>query len=430
MVLRFSLRTWLLIFHLVVLALPLLTLAGTGAIARMLQEQARTHLVHEAGILAATGPLPAPTLARIEETTGIRAYYLDPSRRIRAAADPTEVGQVLEVPPQDVQVAPCAGLVTCTGDLLRVAVRQPMEQGMVVLSQAPPPTLQAVFHVGRRFFAATLLALAATCALALTSGHLLSRSLRSLARTARHLGSEGSPALERPSHSHVSEVAALSGALQDMARRLGARLAYIREFASGVAHEFRTPITTLRGTLELLRDDPDMPGEQRARFLENGLAALSRLDRLVGGLLALARAEEQGERRPVDLDALLVRLQEMWPQLQVRGQAGTVQGDPVQLETALRNLVENGWVHGGPGARVQVEAGRDGPTATLDVVDDGPGISEANLPRVFDRFFTTGRVHGCVGLGLSLVRAIARGHGGDVTVERREGETWFRMRVG
>ena len=99
----------------------------------------------------------------------------------------------------------------------------------------------------------------------------------------------------------------------------------------------------------------------------------------------------------------------------------------IQIETALRNLVENAHVHGG--THVRALAWRRDGAAGVDVMDDGPGISEANLPWVFDRFFTTGRAKGCAGLGLALVRAIAQGHGGDVEVRSRPGETCFRIRL-
>jgi len=432
--LRFSLRSWLLAFHLAVLALPLLALAGTGAIARMLQEQARSHLVHEANVvatLAAAGTPSEAVLREIEATTGIAVEVLDGAARVAAASD----GSTCEDRSDDDAVVRAlrgesAVVVTQEGaDLLRVAVAVPVRGGGAVrLSQAPPPTLQAVLHVGNRFVVAALLALVATCALALTSGHLLSRSLRSLSRTARRLGDGALDAvsdLERPSRSHLAEVARLSSDLGTMAERLKARLGYIREFARSVAHEFRTPITTLRGTMELLRDDPEIPPEQRSRFLGNALQDLDRLDRLVGGLLDLARAEEGGRREQVDLDALVRGFDDV----EIAGSAGVVTGDGVQIETAIRNLVDNAQVHGGDAVHVRAVLWREGPLAGVDIVDDGPGISEANLPRVFDRFFTTGRGRGCVGLGLALVRAIARGHGGDVTVESRPGQTRFRFGV-
>jgi signal transduction histidine kinase len=86
----------------------------------------------------------------------------------------------------------------------------------------------------------------------------------------------------------------------------------------------------------------------------------------------------------------------------------------VQLESALTNLVENGLTHGG--ATVALRGWTEGGYTGWEVSDAGPGISAANLSRVFDRFFTTRRSEGGSGLGLSLVRAVVESHGGDVRV--------------
>ena len=136
-------------------------------------------------------------------------------------------------------------------------------------------------------------------------GWFFSRSIARLERTASELadGTTGAGTLDLPESSHVFEVRRLATSFGTTAHRLQDRLTYIREFAGNVSHEFKTPLSTLRGTAELLVDDPDMPDAQRQRFLDNALAELDHLKRLVGGLLALARADEHAHREPVDLDA-------------------------------------------------------------------------------------------------------------------------------
>jgi len=452
---RLPLRLWMAVSHLMVLALPLLALLLTGSLARELQRQAQGQLVQQGAAIAALAQPAllagdaqaglAPALGRIEAETGVRIELLDAEGRVRAGtpprnspeslADRSEVQSALRGSravavrhrPKGCEAPECRGLV-------RVFVATPILEGgrvigVVRVSRAPARALELLAFAGWPLWLALGLALLCTVALAVAWGHVLSRSLRALSRTSRRLRDgtfEAATALERPARSHVAEVGELARDLGGMAERLEQRLAYIGEFASNVSHEFRTPITTLRGTVELLRDDPDMDPAQRARFLENALADLARMERLIAGLLALARAERQGPRAPVDLDALLAALAERHG-LTVEGAAGVVPGDATQLAAAIGNLLENAQQHGAPPVRLR--CGREAGTAWIEVRDGGPGISAANLPRVFERFFTTGRERGRAGLGLALVRAIARTHGGEVRAESRPGETCFRVEL-
>jgi signal transduction histidine kinase len=266
-----------------------------------------------------------------------------------------------------------------------------------------------------------------TAAIAVSAAHVGTRSLKRLA-AASHQLAEGrfdvQADLDRAARSRVSEVAELGDAMGAMRERLEARLHYITEFASAVSHEFKTPLSTLRGTMELLGDDPTMPADQRARFLENAQTDLRRMDRLVHGLLELARAEEKPAVEDVPLGPLLERVAQH-ERAQFEGLAPVVRGNPTQLEAVLRNLVDNARRHG-RATRIVVRGRADG----FEVEDDGRGVSEANQARVFDRFFTTDRAGGGTGLGLPLVRTIARSHGGDVTLESRPGRTVFRARFG
>jgi signal transduction histidine kinase len=265
-----------------------------------------------------------------------------------------------------------------------------------------------------------------TAAIAISAAYVGTRSLKRLA-AASHQLSEGSfdvqADLDRAARSHVLEVGELGDAMSAMRERLEARLHYITEFASAVSHEFKTPLSTLRGTMELLGEDPAMPAEQRARFVENALTDLRRMDRLVHGLLELARAEEKPTVEEVDLQALLERVADE-EGVAFEGTALRVRGNPTQLEAVVRNLIDNARRHG-QANRIVVRAHPHG----FDVEDDGRGISDANQLHVFDRFFTTDRAGGGTGLGLSLVRTIARSHGGDATVMSGPGRTVFRIRL-
>jgi signal transduction histidine kinase len=427
------LRAWLVLSHLVVLLLPVAAVVGTRALAWDLREETRAQLEIQGVLLAriaadAAGPGPlvdvagplSETLAATKARTlaGIRVVDAD-GIVIASSGDglgedlsaDAEVREALEAGRVGVAVKPRPGrssLSVADGGRrasVRLFVAVPIVRdeallGAVVLSRTPREELGALYQMAPRLWWGALGAVLATWGLAL---------------------------LARARASHVAEVAAVAEALAGTARRLDERLAYIGEFASNVSHEFRTPLSTLKGTVELLQDDPDMPPAQRARFLANAEAEVDRLQRLVAGLLALARAERAGERQEVDLDAILDEVCARWPDTVREGAAGTVRGDPAQLGALLENLVANAWRHGGVG--VGVSAARRGGRVELTVRDAGPGIDPANLPRVFDRFFTTARGAGGTGLGLALARAVAEAHGGEVAIDSAPGRTVLTVRL-
>ncbi len=247
----------------------------------------------------------------------------------------------------------------------------------------------------------------------------LSRSLKSLATASNRLDTGPQSGLDELSRSRVLEVRKLAIAFASVTERLRARVAYNRDLAATVAHEFKTPLTTLRGVVELLDDaDDPLPPEQAAVFLENARTDLDRLSRMVSGLLALARAEARDRSGSVDLDAVFAEAR-----CPVHGSTGTAEGEFEAWSMVVRNLVENARTHGAE--PVWIEAGPHG----FDVVDAGPGISPANLEKVFDRFFTTGNHRQGTGLGLAIVRATVEAYGGTVDASSRPGETRFRVRL-
>ena len=453
-----GLRSWLLISHLLVLLLPLLSVIGTGVIARELQMQAKGDLLNQSAAVASLiGDQPAaweglqPALLAMEEETGTRTRLLDADGRVVQSPDPAEVGTPMSAFPEvSAALRGEEGLAVRPrespdyeplssperGALVRMTVARPLLSpdgavvGVVVVSRTPREVFQALFHMRSTLIAVGVATMVVAGAMAVGSGHLLSRSLRRLSRTSRRLTDGQFDSVEgliRPAASHVSEVRELAVDMARMAEALRERLRYITEFAGNVSHEFKTPITTLRGTVELLAEDPDMPAEQRLLFVDNALVDLRRMDQLVSGLLALARAEEGGGSEVVDLDEVLSGVAERWPEVQRTGRAGAVRGRPHQLDVVLENLVANAFQHGGPGVRVALQASQSAGRARIEVVDDGPGISLANQEHVFERFFTTDREGGGTGLGLALVRAICRAHRGDVQVASAPGRTVFTV---
>jgi len=424
-----SLRSWLVVSHALVLLLPVLALLASGAITRELELEARGQLMQQGeavAALAAARVLHAEPkelaalgkeLTRLGQTTRTRIRILD-----------LDGGQLVASkvasPPRD--AAPRVELVTVSLPMRRGS----RDLGSVELSMAPRHPLLAMRLARWRLLGAGGAALVLASLLGLALAHRISRPLRALsagARQARAGGPGAMAGLFDRQGSRVAEVGSLATELSAMAAQLEDRLASIGQFASNASHELRTPVTTLRSTLELLRDDPDLPPEIQARFLAGGLDEIQRLDRSIGGLLALARAEEGGRRQPVDLDEALASLAERHPWILVEPGGGTILADPDQLDLALDNIVANASQHGGADVAVRVRGRSDDERAGIDVRDDGPGIDPDNLPRVFERFFTTGGERGRTGLGLPLVRAIVESAAGEAKVESRPGETLISL---
>jgi two-component system phosphate regulon sensor histidine kinase PhoR len=207
-----------------------------------------------------------------------------------------------------------------------------------------------------------------------------------------------------------------------------------RDFVANVSHELRTPLTAVRGYVEALIDGgPDQVDAKR--FLEIIGRHTLRMERLVRDLLRLARldaGQEQLEHLPCSIESLFTAVEtELEGALDARRQtvehriaadAQTVAGDPAKLHDALRNLLENATNYAPEGTVIVMSADRRGNRIVLTVTDEGPGIPEPDLPRVFERFYRVdkarsrdGRDPGGTGLGLSIVKHLIELHGGTVS---------------
>jgi two-component system, OmpR family, phosphate regulon sensor histidine kinase PhoR len=217
-----------------------------------------------------------------------------------------------------------------------------------------------------------------------------------------------------------------------------------RDFVANVSHELRTPLTAIRGYIEALADDPVTP-EERTRFLEVIARHASRMERLVRDLLRLASLDakqEAVERCECPVQGLLTgTVTDLAPRIEARRQrveihvdpaVATIVTDAAKLQDVLRNLVENAVNYSPEGRLVRLEAtARDG-QAILTVADDGPGIPEADLQRIFERFYRVdkarSRESGGTGLGLSIVKHLVELLGGRVwAANRPEGGAIFTV---
>ncbi|GAA2897326.1 ATP-binding protein [Streptosporangium fragile] len=281
--------------------------------------------------------------------------------------------------------------------------------------------------------AVRVLALTAVAALGLAgaagwfvAGRVLA-PVRLVRQTAERIG-DSSDLTRRLAVSGDDDVSALAATFNHMLDRLERAFAVQRDFLDDVGHELRTPITVIRGHLELMGDDPD----DRAATLALVTDELERMHRIVDDLLTLAKAEQPGFVTPgeAELADLTVEVvakaralgARRWRVDEVAEER--VAADRQRLTQALMQLLANAVRHTGPDDLIAVgSAVRDG-QVELWVRDSGPGVPERDRERIFDRFargVDRPGAHDGAGLGLSIVRSIAEAHGGTVRVEEAHG---------
>jgi signal transduction histidine kinase len=305
--------------------------------------------------------------------------------------------------------------------------------GVVLLSRASDSPLEVFWRLRYTVLAAVLLCLAATAVVSAFLSRVISRPVVEITGAAEAVA-RGEPLRSfRTSRLGPAEVNALGEALDRMTRQLTDRASYISQFATNLTHELKTPLTGIRGAVELLREDwGEMSQEQRRRFLDNIDADAARMERLATRLLQLARIQSSPETaEPIVVAPFfreVLRRYDGRVRLDVAVAPAEVVINPDHLETAVRNLVDNALRHGGD-APVDVVVRRSAGRLAVDVRDRGPGISQGNRARIFERFFTTQRDQGGTGLGLSIVRAVADTRGGRISFESGPTGTCFTLVV-
>jgi two-component system sensor histidine kinase MprB len=258
--------------------------------------------------------------------------------------------------------------------------------------------------------------------LAALAGLLVARTalapVRRMTETAEHVSAtrDLSRRIERVGGDELGRLASTFNAmLETLEKSVSAQ----RQLVVDASHELRTPLTSLRTNVEVLEQANGLPERERAAILWDLKAQLVELTRLVEDLLELARTGEE-PRTPenVQLDELVAeavdraRLLARDVQFETTLEPTTVQGVPRRIERAVANLLDNAAKWSPPGGRVIVQV-RNG---EVRVRDEGPGIAEADVERVFDRFYRANSARGVPGsgLGLAIVRDVAEEHGGVV----------------
>ncbi len=213
-----------------------------------------------------------------------------------------------------------------------------------------------------------------------------------------------------------------------------------RDFVANVSHELRTPITSIKGFVETLLDGAMEDSQDTRRFLEIISKQSDRLNAIINDLLSLSQIERDEEREAIQVEDMNLRdvLQIVVQTYETSAAAKRIsihlkcaddiliKANPLLIEQAVVNLVDNAIKYSEEGKDIHVEALRSGDDVRIQVSDQGCGIAKEHLPRLFERFYRVDKARsrkmGGTGLGLAIVKHIARAHGGRVMVESTPGQ--------
>ena len=291
--------------------------------------------------------------------------------------------------------------------------------GVVYMSRTPKNILKYLYAEKEKVVLAGFVLLVLTALIALLTSYMIVRPMNVLLARINAFSTGDKQAMEKLDVSGVQEVELLAQSFSKMALSLHNRSEYIKNFATHVSHEFKTPMTSIQGAAELLLDHmDDMETEKKNKFLSNIIADSERLKRLVNRLLELAKADnvemsnetcdaveilEQLKGRYHDLGLTLIYDLKLPLNIKIATD---------HLETIFVNLLDNALQHGANEVQIVAEVGFD--NITMIISDNGTGISQGNKEKIFETFFTTKRAEGGTGIGLGIVQSLLKTHNGNI----------------
>lgn len=265
-------------------------------------------------------------------------------------------------------------------------------------------------------------ALVITVAIAIVFSRTITGPIDALIHRAREIGKGGRSAIVAPEQLGTREIATLSQGFLDLAEKLVDRTEYVSSFAAHVSHELKSPVTSIRGSAELLRD-AEMTTDERRRFLDHIIADSDRLTALLDRLRDLARADIDAHTGSSTLaGALAARPVILSGDINVPLALG-----PEAAQAVFDQLLRNAKEHGA--TEIRVDARRQDQLMLIRVTDNGTGISPGNRDRVFEPFFTTRRETGGTGMGLQIVRSMLAAHGASIELADSVTGTAFLLEV-
>lgn len=256
--------------------------------------------------------------------------------------------------------------------------------------------------------------------------------VEAITRTAQGI-SGGTLEKRVPVKDRGDEIDQLAMTFNQMLDRIQSLVAEIRQMGDDIAHDLKSPLTRIRGMAEIALTTGKSPAEYEA-MAASAIEECDRLLEIINTMLMISKTEagvEKPSREKIDLADLVREACELFgTTAEDRGltlscnvpERCVIAGDVRMIQRLLSNLLDNAIKYTSTGGRAEVSLSQiEGRGATLTVKDTGVGIAAGDLPRIFERFYRgdQSRSESGTGLGLSLARAIARAHGGDITVESR-----------
>jgi signal transduction histidine kinase len=307
--------------------------------------------------------------------------------------------------------------------------------GVVYASRTPSNVFKYLYEHRKKLIVAMLSMIVPTLLIGFLFHRTITEPMRELVKRTDLVGKGDRDAL-RPLKRHgTSEFARLSQSFLEMARRLNTRSSFISTFATHVSHELKSPLTSIQGAAELLRDDldaatPAMTDKDRRKFLDNIIADADRLTKISGRLRDFARAENPIAVGAAKLSAAIAGLRSAFETLDIRASGDLDTPMRISEENAtiiFSNLADNAMRHGS--STLDLSAKRQGDFLLIEVSDNGEGVSPNNRKQIFDSFFTTRRDSGGTGMGLAIVRAMLDAHGGAIRLLECEQGTAFELTI-
>ena len=305
--------------------------------------------------------------------------------------------------------------------------------GVVYASRTPSNVFKYLYEQRGKVVLAVLSMIVPTLLIGFLFHRTITEPMRELIERTDLVGKGDRDAL-RPLKRHgTSEFARLSQSFLDMARRLNTRSSFISTFATHVSHELKSPLTSIQGAAELLRDDvdaPDMDDDDRRKFLDNIIADTDRLAKIRPACAISPAPKIRSRSAPPDCPHAIAALRSAFPPLDIRASGDLDTPMRISEENAaiiFSNLADNAVRHGS--SSWISRPARQADLLLIKVADNGEGVSPNNRAQIFDSFFTTRRDSGGTGMGLAIVRAMLDAHGGAIRLLDSEQGTAFELTI-
>lgn len=288
--------------------------------------------------------------------------------------------------------------------------------GVIYASRTPSNILKNLKAERHRVAAALAAVVGGTLIVGFLFWRTITQPMHQLIGHMRAIGVAGRDAIRAPAHHGTRELAMLSQGFLDMAERLYDRTDYIVTFTAHVSHELKSPLSSIQGAAELLRDSgADMSENERRKFLDNVTADTRRLTALLDRLRELARADNPQTGGITTLAPVVAATRSAFSDLSIEAEGCLDQAVGMSTDNAtiiFSHLADNAARH--QARTLRIRAHRSADIVSVAVTNDGEPIADNNRDKIFMPFFTTRRASGGTGMGLEIVKSILRTHRGSI----------------